>query len=270
MKDRLNSQPSDDSGPIGDLDDLASRFVDGLLTVDEIPEALRSSVLARAAEFDQLRQSLLRIDSTVDTNPIDAALAAYRQQRSRRIPRSLGTAAAAASILVLSGLVITQIGSDDPQDIMTSDSESALAMAATDQFAPDESGLYDSDSMSSAKTETMPDDSSLDADGLPQASNSAASDDLNQEIIDIASVVELQDFASSSQFEELAQESARELASPKCITDGSQRLITRRARFQGILVEIYQFPSKTSPGTSPARLNVFAQSDCALVASLGT
>lgn len=263
MNEPHNAPTPGDSGIVGDLDDLASHVVDGLLATDEIPEAMRSSVLARAATFERHRQSLLRIDTSIDENQIDRAVTVLRQQRSRRLPRALGVTAAAASFLVLSGLVITRFGADDSGDMMTSDAESAVAMAAADDLALDGSGVDDASRTITAKAESAPGDST--SDSAPAAMYADEPSALDSEIIDLDSVSELEEFASSLRVEELARESARDLVSPSCVTDGSQRLITRRARFQGVLVEIYQVPAGPSSGV----LNVFAQSDCTLVASLG-
>lgn len=264
MNESPSSSMPDDSAIIGDLDDMASQVVDGSLTTDEIPEAVRTSVLARAAVFEGHRRSLLRIDTTVDENQIDTAVAAYRRLRSRRLPRALGVTAAAASFLMLSGLVITQFASNDSNDMVTSDAESAVALAATDESALDGSGGNDASQASAAKAESAPGDST--ANGAPPALYSDDPSEIDGEIIDIDSVSELEQLTSTARLEELARESARDLVSPTCITDGSQRLITRRARFQGIPVEIYQVPSSTSAGVSSGELNVFSQSDCSLVA----
>ncbi len=211
-----------------DIDDLASQYVDGLVTADEIPALNRSVVLDRASIFESQRQSLMRIDApSADVPHIDWVVATYRRRRRQRF--SLSVAAVAASFVVLSGLVITQVGSDESPDVMTraSDSETALTPYAAAQSV--ESG-------------------------------DMATSDANREIIDLQSIAEVRELSESIELP--AEASAPAEAGQICVTDETQRLITRQARYQGTLVEIYR--------TSSGGLSVYSQTDCSLVLQLET
>ena len=274
MNDPHNPSLPEDSSILDDVDDFASGFVDGLVTVDDLPDSIRSSVLARAAVFDRQRQSLLRTDrefalerrqasdgqrDDVDQNDIDRAIAAYRRQQRQRLPRSIGLVAAAASFLILSGLVIAQVGSDDSPNIMTEAADMALALSPAE-----ESNATDSNRMSSAQTESAVDDSALATyDGAQTLeSDDLTASALDSEIIDIQSIAELQDFSESASMNLLAEQSVQDKSNQLCVTDETLRLITRRARFQGTLVEIYQSPTNG--------LRVYSQIDCRLIAQLGS
>lgn len=259
MNDPRNSSIPDDPLALNDVDELASRFVDGFVTEQDIPDSLRSAVLARADLFARHRQLLLQTTSPIDDEKINQALTIYRQQRLRRLPRLMGIATAAASFLVVSGLVITQFGSGESQNLTSSDSEMALAVSPA-EAASDQAHSQ----MAPAKSESATDESSLApyAEDQPLTTIDAFASIMNGEVIEIASVAELEELAKSWPVEDLAEESALDRSKTACITDGTQRLITRRARFQGTLVEIY---SSASGG-----LNLYAQADCDLVARLGS
>jgi hypothetical protein len=239
-----------------DVDDLASDVLDGSLSSADIPEALRLSVLARAAIFDQHRQALLDIGSTIDDESIERAVSVRRQHRSRRVPRFVGYAAAAASFVLLSGLVINQLGNNNSADFITTDAQMAFSVSSADEAAVNEANQ-----MPSTKTESSANESGLASNDVAQTFDTDASV-MNGQIIEVQSVGELMELSASWPIEELAQESARETSATTCVTDPDQRLITRRARLQGKLVEIYQ--------TATGGLVVYAQGDCALIARLGS
>lgn len=259
MNDPHNPSISNDPVVLNNVDDLASRLVDGLVTEHDIPDPLRIAVLARAELFNRHRQSLLQTKSTIDDEIVNRALTTYYPGRSRRIPRLISIAAAAVALFVVSGVIITQFGSGESFNLTSSDSEMALTISSADA-----AGDQNPDPMASAKTESAAKDFSpapYDR-AQPVTTIDASPSIMNGEVIEIESVTELQELAKSWPTEELARESALDQSTTTCITDGTQRLITRRARFQGTLVEIYSIPS--------GGLSVYAQSDCALVARLSS
>jgi hypothetical protein len=268
MNDPLNPNKLNDwsvnGDPVNEIDYLASRLVDGEIASDEVPESLQIAVQARASQFNRHRQTMLNFAFPVVETPITQALAAHRRQRMRRTSRSAGLVAAAASFLVLSGLVIAQFGnSDDSTDIMSASSDTALAITAEESAAQSSQ-----DSQLSQKSESVVDGSGLSTYGVEESLNddefSTAAE--SGEIFDIQSVEELEQLSNTWPIEELARESAQENSSSVCITASDHRLITRRARFKGVPAEIYQVSTGTS--MTAIGLIVYAQDDCRLLARL--
>jgi hypothetical protein len=165
---------------------------------------------------------------------------------------------------VLSGLVIAQFGnSDDSTDVMSASPDIALAIT------PEESGVQSSqDSQLSQKSESVVDGSGLTTYSVNESLNDDEFSTVAEsgEIFDIQSIEELEQLSTSWPIEELARESAEENSSSVCITASDHRLITRRARFQGVPAEIYQISTGTSVTT--IGLILYAQDDCRLLARL--
>lgn len=268
MNDPLNPDKLNDwsvnGDPVSEIDYLASRLVDGEITVNEVPETLQVSVQARASQFSRHRQTMLVFGSPESEMPITRALTAHRRQRMRRTSRSASLVAAAASFLVLSGLVIAQFGNgDDTADVMSASPDMALAIT------PEESAALDNqDSQLTQKSDSAVDDSGLNAYSMDEPSNDGElnTDDGSDEFFDIQSVEELEQLSASWPIEELAQESAQENSPEMCVTASDHRLITRRARFKGVPAEIYQVSTGTT--MTAIGLIVYAQDDCRLLARL--
>jgi hypothetical protein len=160
---------------------------------------------------------------------------------------------------MLSGLVITQLGSTNSADFITTDADMPFSFSsadASDNNEENQTGL--------AKTESLADDSTLNGDDPAQtlATNDGNDSVMNGQIIEVQSIEELKELSASWPIEDLARESAQETSVTACVTDPAQRLITRRARLRGTLVEIYQ--------TATGSLTVYAQGDCTLIARLGS
>ena len=106
-----------------DVDLLASRLVDGDITAENIPSAVRGEVERRALEFSKLRSRLLGLDSSLESSArreaqIALALGSTANLRGTRlIHRASSRVALAASIigvLVVSTFVMQR---DDPSDV---------------------------------------------------------------------------------------------------------------------------------------------------------
>lgn len=245
MSDPRDTPANDASLSSTDVDEMASRLLDGNITVADIPAALRDDVIRRRDAFGRQRQALSDITesrSHIDTNglvdaSVDRAVAAYRRQRALRRPRTIGVAAAAASVLVLAGMGLTRVGSDEPMDFAGGE---AAVMVASDSVV---TSLSDA-----AKVEQSSAEPSL----------APAPDEA---IVEFGSAEELRTFSEAWTPDEPRQESSLESTVAPCQTDPAVRLLTRNARFRGRPVEIYR--------ADTGDIIVYAQSDCSVLLRLG-
>ena len=114
------------------IDELASRFVDRDIDLAGIPAELRAAVEARAAQFvtnrEHLLTSLPHADGSTIDRAVNEALRSNRTQsvthtRSRKFGVYIGSLAAAAAVVAIVGVAVTQSGSSD-------ESVSDMAVAA--------------------------------------------------------------------------------------------------------------------------------------------
>lgn len=222
------------------IDELASRRLDGDITESEVPAELRSAVNLRTEAFARQRRILGNVERVIAPETIDRAVAAHRGQRRRR---STGTMAAAAAVLILAGVGFTRLAANEPSDL------SAVENGAAVMIAPAESA-------DSATRDGADSSVTVAADATTSAEPYAAAD-----VIDIESVEELETLSASWPMEDMAKQTAEQTSDAICVDDETQRLITRRARYRGELVEIYL--------TDNGVISVYAQSDCSLVVRLG-
>ena len=120
-----------------DIDELASRFVDRDIHLAGIPAELRAAVEARAAQFvtnrEQLLTSLPNADGSTIDRAVNEALRSNRTQsvthtRSRKFGVYIGSLAAAAAVMAIVGVAVTQSGSSD---------ESVSDMAVAAKISPE-------------------------------------------------------------------------------------------------------------------------------------
>ena len=119
------------------IDELASRLVDRDIDLADVPTALRVAVESRAAQFSTNRQQLLTSLPRADGSTIDSAInVALRSSRSQPVVRAksrkfgvyVGALAAAAAVVAVVGVAVTQSGSSD---------ESVSDMAVTAKISPE-------------------------------------------------------------------------------------------------------------------------------------
>jgi hypothetical protein len=119
------------------IDELASRFVDRDIDLAGIPAELRAAVEARAAQFvtnrEQLLTSLPNADGSTIDRAVNEALRSNRTQsvthtRSRKFGVYIGSLAAAAAVMAIVGVAVTQSGSSD---------ESVSDMAVAAKISPE-------------------------------------------------------------------------------------------------------------------------------------
>ena len=119
------------------IDELASRFVDRDIDLAGIPAELRAAVEARAAQFvtnrEQLLTSLPNADGSTIDRAVNEALRSNRTQsvthtRSRKFGVYIGSLAAAAAVVAIVGVAVTQSGSSD---------ESVSDMAVAAKISPE-------------------------------------------------------------------------------------------------------------------------------------
>jgi hypothetical protein len=119
------------------IDELASRFVDRDIHLAGIPAELRAAVEARAAQFvtnrEQLLTSLPNADGSTIDRAVNEALRSHRTQsvthtRSRKFGVYIGSLAAAAAVVAIVGVAVTQSGSSD---------ESVSDMAVAAKISPE-------------------------------------------------------------------------------------------------------------------------------------
>ena len=121
-----------------DIDELASRLIDHDIELSEIPHELRAAVDARAVQFDDNRQQLLSSIPLADSSTINAAIQraaaegrtqSMTQSKHRRLSMYVASLAAAAAVVAIIGVAVTQSGSSD---------QSVAEIAATAKIAPEE------------------------------------------------------------------------------------------------------------------------------------
>jgi hypothetical protein len=119
------------------IDELASRFVDRDIHLAGIPAELRAAVEARAAQFvtnrEHLLTSLPHADGSTIDRAVNEALRSHRTQsethtRSRKFGVYIGSLAAAAAVMAIVGVAVTQSGSSD---------ESVSDMAVAAKISPE-------------------------------------------------------------------------------------------------------------------------------------
>jgi hypothetical protein len=119
------------------IDELASRFVDRDIHLAGIPAELRAAVETRAAQFvtnrEQLLTSLPHADGSTIDRAVNEALRSNRTQsvthtRARKFGVYIGSLAAAAAVVAIVGVAVTQSGSSD---------ESVSNMAVAAKISPE-------------------------------------------------------------------------------------------------------------------------------------
>lgn len=132
----MSTDPTNNTDDDIIIDELASRLVDRDIDLADIPSELRAAVESRAAQFSTNRQQLLTSLPQADSSTIDRAInVALRSSRSQPVVRAksrkfgvyIGALAAAAVVAVV-GVAVTQSGSSD---------ESVSDMAVTAKISPE-------------------------------------------------------------------------------------------------------------------------------------
>lgn len=242
MNDPRETPANDSAVPSTDVDELASRLLDGDIVASDVPAELRDDVTRRQEVFARQRRVLGDLTGSASSATIerslDRALSAYRRQRALRRPRTIGVAAAAASILVLAGLGLTRVGSDEPMSFAEA---GASVMIASDTVATsaNDAAKMDQSAMAAPSLALTPDDP----------------------LVEFDSAEELRALTDTWPVEESTPESSQETTVAPCLDDPTARLLTRNARFRGQPVEIYR--------TDTGDITVYAQSDCAVLLRLG-
>lgn len=133
----MSTDPTNNTDDDIIIDELASRLVDRDIDLADVPTALRVAVESRAAQFSTNRQQLLTSLPQADGSTIDSAInVALRSSRSQPVVRAksrkfgvyIGALAAAAAVVAVVGVAVTQSGSSD---------ESVSDMAVTAKISPE-------------------------------------------------------------------------------------------------------------------------------------
>ena len=121
-----------------DIDELASRLIDHDIELSEIPHELRAAVDARAVQLSDNRQQLLASIPHADSSTINAAVQraaaegrtqSTTQSKHRSLSMYVASLAAAAAVVAIIGVAVTQSSSSD---------QSVAEIAATAKIAPEE------------------------------------------------------------------------------------------------------------------------------------
>ena len=150
----MSNDPTNNTDNNITIDELASRLIDRDIEISEVPHELRITVNARAAEFGTNRQQLLAAlphvdDSTIDDAVQRAVIAGKAQSKPRRLGMYVASLAAAAAVVAVVGVAVTQSGSSDqsvsdmafsakisPEVAAAPESAGAPADVTADSFAP--------------------------------------------------------------------------------------------------------------------------------------
>ena len=150
----MSNDPTNNTDDNITIDELASRLIDRDIEISEVPHELRTTVNARAAEFGTNRQQLLAALPHVDGSTIDdavqrAVIAGKTQSKPRRLGMYVASLAAAAAVVAVVGVAVTQSGSSDqsvsdmafsakisPEVAAAPESAGAPADMTADSFAP--------------------------------------------------------------------------------------------------------------------------------------
>ena len=133
----MSTDPTNNTDDNITIDELASRFVDRDIDLADIPAELRAVVESRAAQFvtnrEQLLTSLPHADGSTIDRAVNEALQSGRTQsvahtRSRKFGVYIGSLAAAAAVVAIVGVAVTQSGSSD---------ESVSDMAVAAKISPE-------------------------------------------------------------------------------------------------------------------------------------
>lgn len=133
----MSTDPTNNTDDDIIIDELASRLVDRDIDLADVPFELRAAVESRAAQFSTNRQQLLTSLPQADGSTIDRAInVALRSSRSQPVVRAksrkfgvyIGALAAAAAVVAVVGVAVTQSGSSD---------ESVSDMAVTAKISPE-------------------------------------------------------------------------------------------------------------------------------------
>ena len=150
----MSNDPTNNTDNNITIDELASRLIDRDIEMSEVPHELRTTVNARAAEFGTNRQQLLAALPHVDGSTIDdavqrAVIAGKTQSKPRRLGMYVASLAAAAAVVAIVSVAVTQSGSSDqsvsdmafsakmsPEVVAAPESAGAPADMTADSFAP--------------------------------------------------------------------------------------------------------------------------------------
>jgi hypothetical protein len=150
----MSNDPTNNTDNNIAIDELASRLIDRDIEMSEVPHELRTTVNARAAKFGTNRQQLLAALPHVDGSTIDdavqrAVIAGKTQSKPRRLGMYVASLAAAAAVVAIVGVAVTQSGSSDqsvsdmafsakmsPEVVAAPESAGAPADMTADSFAP--------------------------------------------------------------------------------------------------------------------------------------
>jgi hypothetical protein len=150
----MSNDPTNNTDNNITIDELASRLIDRDIEMSEVPHELRTTVNARVAKFGTNRQQLLAALPHVDGSTIDdavqrAVIAGKTQSKPRRLGMYVASLAAAAAVVAIVGVAVTQSGSSDqsvsdmafsakmsPEVVAAPESAGAPADMTADSFAP--------------------------------------------------------------------------------------------------------------------------------------
>jgi hypothetical protein len=133
----MSTDPTNNTDDDIIIDELASRLVDRDVDLADVPSELRAAVESRAAQFVTTRQQLLtslpHADGSTIDRAVNEALRSNRTQsvthtRARKFGVYIGSLAAAAAVVAIVGVAVTQSGSSD---------ESVSDMAVAAKISPE-------------------------------------------------------------------------------------------------------------------------------------
>jgi hypothetical protein len=133
----MSTDPTNNTDDDIIIDELASRLVDRDVDLADVPSELRAAVESRAAQFvtnrEHLLTSLPQADGSTIDRAVNEALRSSRTQsvthtRSRKFGVYIGSLAAAAAVVAIVGVAVTQSGSSN---------ESVSDMAVAAKISPE-------------------------------------------------------------------------------------------------------------------------------------
>ena len=231
-----------------DIDELASRLIDHDIELSEIPHELRALVDARAIQFGDNRQQLLSSIPLADSSTINAAIQraategrtqSTTQSKHRRLSMYVASLAAAAAVVAIIGVAVTQSGSSD---------QSVAEIAATAKIAPEE--------MAAPMASEAPADMSVNS-FAPTAADSAVAGTASWDLpLVINDTNELQDLVSAWTVEGFV---VPQKTAPLC-DDLLRPAVDVEVTFAGETAEIHF--------TQPDGVVVYRLSDCLVIVGI--
>ena len=150
----MSNDPTNNTGDNLTINELASRLIDHDIEISEVPHELRAAVNAQAVEFGKNRQQLLAAPPYVNGSTINdavqrAVIGGTTESKPHKLRMYVASLAAAAAVVAIVGVAVTQSGSTDqsvsdmaisakisPEMAVVPITDEAPADMTADSFAP--------------------------------------------------------------------------------------------------------------------------------------